>query len=571
MGYLNLSGVKILYKLFILVAVMSLVTVGVSYVGIHAIDQLSAKTEEVRGAGGEAARASRLGQNYLNISRGEYRVAATPTAEQIDKISGLIRDEKGDFQRRVEILRKSAGPNQTAMLKKIEQAYADYLAGVEGTLSTARSVSGAVVKDEAREAVRASARKSRKVGEQLEAAMAEYVTYTSDKRNKIAKDASDSAVEIRTIMLSVAAAGVLGGILIGFVIAQFGIAKPISQSIRSLRGLAAGQLETPISGEGRKDEMGEIAEAMVVFRDNALEVQRLEEEQKQAEIRAAQERRAEMQDLAANFENSVGAIVQAVAGASQQVNGVAETVAAQATQGRATAGDVSAASEQAAANVQTVASTAEELAASISEITTQVGQSTKIASRAVDEAQKTNAMVQGLAEAAQRIGEVVDLINDIAEQTNLLALNATIEAARAGDAGKGFAVVASEVKNLASQTAKATGDISGQIDSVRTATDQAVQAINDITRIIGEMNEITSVVAAAIEEQGAATQEIARAVDEAAAGTQQVSMNMSTVMTVADHTGTAAKDMQAAAGDLSSQAGQLQTEVTAFIEKVRAA
>jgi methyl-accepting chemotaxis protein len=364
-------------------------------------------------------------------------------------------------------------------------------------------------------------------------------------------------------------AAVLIGIILSWVIGS-GIATPIGNMTKSMIRLAEGNLDVEVPGTGRKDEIGDMAEAVQVFKDNAIEVKRLEEEQKLAEQRAAEQRKAEMNKLASDFESNVGSIVKSVGDSADRIKGSAGTLAAQATQAKSTAAEVAVASEEATSNVQTVASAAEELSSSITEISGQVGQSTKIASRAVEEANRTNGMVQGLSEAAQRIGEVVDLINDIAEQTNLLALNATIEAARAGDAGKGFAVVASEVKNLANQTGKATEEISSQIDGIRNATVDAVKAIGDITGIISEMNEITSAVAAAVEEQGAATQEIARNVDHAAAGTQQVSSNMTTVVDVADKTGNSANEMRSAADDLSSQAENLENQVSAFIQQVRA-
>jgi methyl-accepting chemotaxis protein len=221
--------------------------------------------------------------------------------------------------------------------------------------------------------------------------------------------------------------------------------------------------------------------------------------------------------------------------------------------------------------VQTVAAAAEELASSISEISRQVAQSAKVADKALDDAKRTDTVVQALADSANKIGEVVGLISNIAGQTNLLALNATIEAARAGDAGKGFAVVASEVKNLATQTGKATDDISRQITQIQIATKEAVDSIRGISATISEISQIAAAIAAAVEEQGSATQEIARNVQEAASGTQEVSSNIVGVSQGANDTGSAAGEVLSAAGDLSRQAEQLRAEVGQYIDGVKAA
>ena len=234
-------------------------------------------------------------------------------------------------------------------------------------------------------------------------------------------------------------------------------------------------------------------------------------------------------------------------------------------------GKVAAAAEQASTNAQTVATAAEELSASISEISSQVAQSTKISGKAVETAAATNASVQGLADAAQKIGEVVQLINDIASQTNLLALNATIEAARAGDAGKGFAVVASEVKSLANQTARATEDIAQQVNAIQGATRHAVDSIKGISDTIGQINEIATAIASAVEEQGAATQEIARNIQQASHGTNEVSTNIVEVTKAAGETGSAATQVLAAAGEVSEQSERLKSEVDSFLVAVRAA
>ena len=278
-----------------------------------------------------------------------------------------------------------------------------------------------------------------------------------------------------------------------------------------------------------------------------------------------------MSRLAGDFETAVGRIIETVSSASQELEVSAGTLTTTAARGQELATIVASASEEASANVQSVASATEEMSSSVSEISRQVQESASIAREAVDQARKTNEHVAELASAATRIGDVVELINTIAGQTNLLALNATIEAARAGEAGRGFAVVASEVKALAEQTAKATGEISQQISGIQNATSLSVDAIKGISVTIARMSEICSVIAAAVEEQGAATREISRNVQQAAQGTKEVSANIIDVQQGSSQTGTASSQVLSAAQSLSSESGRLKTEMEKFLDKVRAA
>ena len=278
-----------------------------------------------------------------------------------------------------------------------------------------------------------------------------------------------------------------------------------------------------------------------------------------------------LNELADGCEANVKSIVEQVSAAAVETQATAKAMAATAekTQRQSTA--VAAASEEASTNVQTVASAAEELSSSVAEISRQVAQSTKITGQAVEEVNRTNASVQGLAEAAQKIGDVVKLINDIAGQTNLLALNATIEAARAGEAGKGFAVVASEVKSLANQTAKATEDIANQVKSIQEATRKAVDAMKGIGSTIGQVSEIATTIASAVEEQGAATQEIARNIQQASAGTHEVSTTIADVSQSAQETGRAASTVLDKSSTIAGQSSDLRRQVDSFLGKIRAA
>jgi len=380
-------------------------------------------------------------------------------------------------------------------------------------------------------------------------------------------DVADSS-ETRSIIIAVL--GVALGIAVATVIGR-GIARPVNAMTDAMNRLAQGDHGVEVPGRGRGDEIGSMAGAVQVFKENAQAVERMRDEQKAAEARAEEEKRRSLNDLANRFEASVRTVVESVTTAATQLEGNAQRLSSTAEQSRAQAANVASSAQQTAANVQTVAASAEEMTSSIGEITRQVGQSAAIAQRAHQRAETTNTTIQSLAEQAKGIGDVVSLINDIASQTNLLALNATIEAARAGEAGKGFAVVASEVKSLATQTAKATEEISQQIGAMQGATSSAVEAIVEITRTIAEINEIATTIAAAVEQQDAATREIARNVQQAAQGTQVISTTIDDVQQAAHGTGTAAGEVLAAAQALTRQSDRLSGEVDRFIRQVRGA
>ncbi|EPY01756.1 methyl-accepting chemotaxis protein [Magnetospirillum fulvum] len=347
------------------------------------------------------------------------------------------------------------------------------------------------------------------------------------------------------------------------------IARPLRTLTSEMRRLAGGDHSFEISRD-QGAEIGEMQAAVQVFKDNAIEVRRLTEANADSQRQAEAARHALLLSLAEEFERSVNRVVDDVSNAAGQLSTTAESMAAVTDDAARQSDTVAAATEEASANVQTVAAATEELSSSITEISRQVNQSAAISNAAVDAARHTDTIVRGLSEAAQKIGDVVNLINDIAAQTNLLALNATIEAARAGDAGKGFAVVAGEVKHLANQTGRATDEIAQQVSGVQGATREAVDAISGIASTIEEISRIGAAIASAVEQQGAATQEISRNTQQAATGTGIVTQTVGRVASAVSKAGQSAQEVREQAGQLAGDSAVLKQAVARFLEGIRA-
>jgi len=521
--------------------------------------------------------ASRLADSYLagTIGLGDFRYAATRYRQfQASALLMTILEDKASEEKKAQAALEDAGKGWDAyattiepgieqeLANKVKSTWQDYVAMNEKLAQLSHAA-----KNE--EATALYTGEMRAVFNKFQDALQEDKVYqvkgSKTETQRIADTYSNSRI---LILVGLGLAGALC-LIAGWMIVT-GVSIPIRAMTVAMNRLAQHDLATEVHGLERKDEVGQMANAVQVFKNSMIEADRLKEEQLVAQ-KAAAARSAKVDQLTRTFDERVQGVVQTVASQATQMQSSAQSMSASAEESTKQAGAVAAASEESAANVQTVASAAEELSSSIAEIGRQVAHSSQIAATAVTEAAKANDMVQGLLNASGKIGEIVALINEIADQTNLLALNATIEAARAGEAGKGFAVVAAEVKNLATQTSKATEEIGAQITSVQGATQNAVNAIGSIGKTIGEIDQISAAIAAAVEQQGAATQEIARNVEEAAKGTQEVSSNIGGVTEAANSTGAVANQVLASARSLTEQSGELRALVQSFLTEVKAA
>jgi methyl-accepting chemotaxis protein len=524
--------------------------------GGDALDAASAKVTEAARASGNAtllARAIEAEGEFAQVRSDSWRFLATSDPKGPARFQASYQKAAGVL----EALQKSGGSELAGLLVPVATAFQDYKPHFDAAATSILGRSDIFLKGINPQ--QANMQKNLKAA--LESLAGDLATAEASATGSVA---STSTIQEVLAVLSL----LLGG---GFAYSiGSSITRPLNGMTGAMTKLAAGDKTVVIPSTGAKDEIGAMAKAVLVFKENMIEADRLAAAQ-EAERAVKEKRATALGQLTQSFEAKIGRLVAVLSSSATEMEATSQSMSSMAGDTSDRSVSVAAAAEQAATNVQTVASAAEELSASVSEITRQVAQSAKIAGKAVADAKRTDATVQTLATGAQKIGEVVTLIQTIASQTNLLALNATIEAARAGEAGKGFAVVASEVKSLANQTAKATEEIGGQVEQIRSATKEAVEAIRGIGEVINEINGIAAAIAAAVEQQGATTQEIARNVQQAAAGAQDVTRNIAGVKDASTASGQAAQQVLAAASELSKQAESLNGEVSGFIADVKAA
>jgi methyl-accepting chemotaxis protein len=504
----------------------------------------------------------------IGIERAIADVHSAPSELNLETLKGKqahFRAVLGDAKK---VLSQNLAGNAAA---EVKAGSAGIVTAIDGLETASKNVFDFAASFAQPEAIAALSSTVAPAAAAVQAALKQF--HEAAERANAAKAAviEEMTTTITWITVALASFLVVSLAALAYIIVSRGIVRPISTINGVMTRLSGGDSSVAIPYADRFDEVGDIARAVQVFKDNAIRVLQMETEQKEQRIRTSEQRKADMSRLADGFESAVGKIVEVVSAAAAELEGSSSTLSATAERAQERATAVAAASEEAATNVQSVASASEEMTSSVNEISRQVQESSRVAREAVEQAQKTNDRVGELSKAAARIGDVVELINTIAGQTNLLALNATIEAARAGEAGRGFAVVASEVKALAEQTAKATGEISQQISGIQAATQDSVSAIKEIGDTIGRMSEISSTIAAAVEEQGAATQEISRNIQQAAQGTTEVSSNIADVQRGASEAGAASSQVHSAAQSLSVESNRLKLEVGKFLNSVRAA
>ena len=559
-----LGRVRIAPKIFAVVGVLLVTAVLIAGIALQSMQRYNMIVDQAESAAQRAV----LGENtnamiYAVVmdSRGIYMSADTKTAERFGK--GM---EKflAEIEKNMAAWRPLVQPERLETFNKLDATAQEFVKFRRELIRLGTQVSPAEGRlfgdNDANRANRQA----------LNVLMAEEAEHNANRIHELTKSL-DAFYESRVLLIaSVAGVGILLSLALAFVVSRYGITGPIGTVTDAMTEISGGNLSTEVIGTGRNDEIGAMARALEVFKSNMIQNREMTEQtRRHAE---EQQRRAEkLNEIIASFNSDVSGALGSLQDASVALDRTANSMQVITDRTDSRSVTVATAAEEANANVQTVAAASEEVTASIGEISRQVSESSTITARAVSVAGETSTVMDSLSDAVTRIGEVVGLINEIAAQTNLLALNATIEAARAGEAGKGFAVVASEVKNLASQTGKATEEIASQIENVQQRTNGAVKAISEISEIIGQIDHISSTIAAAVEEQSAATQEIARNIQQAAQGAQQVSVNIISVREDVSETRIECGSVASAAGDVSNRANDLRGMIDRFLGNVKSA
>jgi methyl-accepting chemotaxis protein len=500
---------------------------------------------------------------YRNVIR-EHMLAVTLDEKLASEktLAGVV--ESNDvIRRKYEPL--IASPEERALYNQWVELWTSYKKGTEDVMALSRKEAGKLPA----EAHELNTKTVNPIGLKADEILKKDIDLNNAGADKAASDAADNYSSAFEVLAAILGFAIIVGVGVGIYLIR-DVSSGIASIVTPMQALGNGDLTAQVPHQGETTEIGTMADTLQVFKE-ALIAKKAADEAAAVDADAKIERGRRVDSITRDFESMIGEIVETVSSASTQLEASAGTLTSTADRARELTTAVAAASEEASTNVQSVASATEEMASSVNEISRQVQESARMAGAAVDQARITTDRVSELSKAASRIGDVVELINNIAGQTNLLALNATIEAARAGEAGRGFAVVASEVKALAEQTAKATGEIGQQITGIQTATQDSVGAIKEISGTIEKLSEISSTIAAAVEEQGAATQEISRNVQQAAQGTQQVSANITDVQRGASETGSASSQVLSAAQMLAGDSNRLKLEVGKFLTSVRAA
>jgi methyl-accepting chemotaxis protein len=562
-----LSNLRVSSKILIVIMMMALVATTIAGLANWGLTRLSMATETVKMAGHNVRDGTRTNQLIVDLNRAEYRIAADPS--QLDEALADITAAEAEVVTLLNGLKTQASPEELTRIAAVEAGIAPYFAEIDEAVRLAGQAAGRVVDADQRASI-AEAAHGREMAAVLERDIAELVNATVARADRTAREAEAMAHEVELVVMGVALAGIAAGLVFGLLIASRGIVRPLAATVIGLKDLANGRLDVTVANTGRRDEIGDIARTMLVFKDNAIERQRL------ADLQAAQDaaklkRAEEVSRLILGFDKDVSEVLGVMSHASEELEATAQLLSAGSEETSRQAATVNAAAEQASVNVQTVAAATEELTATVAEVARRMEDARMVATDASNEADRAKSFVGELDQAGRAIASVITLISEIASQTNLLALNATIEAARAGEAGKGFAVVASEVKTLATQTARATDEIRTQVGGMQSSIDQAVGAISHIATVIYRLNDMAGAVAAAVQEQSAATAEIGRNANQAALGTSHVTANMSGVSEAAQTTSAGSTQVLSAARSLADRSTRLRSSVDGFLRDVVAA
>jgi methyl-accepting chemotaxis protein len=562
-----LAKLSIRVKITAVVAFLLLALTGMGLLAVKDMRAINASTVDIATNWLVATRA--LGDlrtsvgSYRNVTREHMLAETIPEKDAAERNLARVLEDNAKARRVYEPT--IASPEERALYAEWVRQWDAYKKATDEVIALSRRDAGKVPHD----AHELNTKTVNPMGLKADEILKKDIDLQTTGSDAAANEAADNYASAFAMIAVILGASLVIGIGVSIYLVR-DVSSGIASIVKPMQALGSGDLTAQVPHQGEKTEIGTMADALQVFKE-ALIAKKAADEAAAKDAEAKIERGRRVDGITRDFESMIGQIVQTVSSASTQLESSAGTLTATAERSRELTTVVSAASEEASTNVQSVASATEEMASSVNEISRQVQESARMANEAVDQARKTNDRVSELSKAAARIGDVVELINTIAGQTNLLALNATIEAARAGEAGRGFAVVASEVKALAEQTAKATGEIGQQISGIQSATQESVGAIKEISGTIERLSEISSTIAAAVEEQGAATQEISRNVQQAAQGTRQVSSNITDVQRGASETGSASSQVLSAAQSLSGESNRLKTEVGKFLNSVRAA
>jgi methyl-accepting chemotaxis protein len=563
----NLSNFSIALKILLTVSILAAGTLGLAAVGVISLNRVERASSALGLIAEEVRTGSRIGQNALELSRAEYRIAADPS--ELDIVRDVVTESRVQLAERINLAQATADPDQARLLDRVEQAYQAYMVELEASFAAVEAIGEIELSTEqlsALEAVRGS--RDRMV--ELRAAIAEYVDFTDAKSRRIRSESEAVSNAVRMSLIVAGLVFTLGGFAIALFIGRRGIVKPLGRTVRDLSRVAEGDIDIQVADADRRDEIGDLNRALERFVEAARD-QKERIAREQAEAQRKTERAARVKALTDAFENEIDAAMATLTSAAEELSATAGAMSSTAEETSAQTQSVSGTTVQTSANVQTVAAATEELATAIREVSRQIDRTASIADTAGERTEAALREIDSLARAAGAIEEILVLIARVTDQTKLLALNATIEAARAGEAGKGFGVVANEVKMLATQTEQATTGVTEQIRAIQQRTQSVVEAVQAIHSVVADISEVSTAVATSAEQQTAATQEINRNVTEAATGTEEVTRSIGMLETAAESTSAAASQVASTAEELSRRSASIKADIQKYLADVDAA